>query len=91
MQLSGKNITVRDSIIDAFTSGGFPFNTDGFDVGATKVVIDGFTIANGDDAVAIQTGARDVTVKNGFVSHHSHGMSIGSLGQNQAIFANVSK
>jgi len=57
---------------------------------ATNVVIDGFTIANGDDAVAIQSGASNVLVKNGFVSHHSHGMSVGSLGQNQGLYANVS-
>ena len=57
---------------------------------ANGVVIDGFTISNGDDAVAIQSGAANVLVQNGFVGHHSHGMSIGSLGQNQGLFASVS-
>lgn len=27
MQVSGSDITIRDTVIDAFTSGGFPFNT----------------------------------------------------------------
>lgn len=33
MAISGNNFTITNTIIDAFTSGGFPFNTDGFDVG----------------------------------------------------------
>lgn len=59
---------------------------------ATNVLIDGFTIFNGDDAVAIQAGAKNVTVRNGLASGPGcHGMSIGSLGQNQGLFASVSK
>jgi hypothetical protein len=59
---------------------------------ATNVLIDGFTIFNGDDAVAIQAGAKNVTVRNGMASGPGcHGMSIGSLGQNQGLFASVSK
>jgi hypothetical protein len=55
-------------------------------------LIDGFTIFNGDDAVAIQAGAKNVTVRNGMASGPGcHGMSIGSLGQNQGLFASVSK
>jgi polygalacturonase len=57
---------------------------------ANGVLIDGFTISNGDDAVAIQSGAANVLVQNGYIGHHSHGMSIGSLGQNQGLFASVS-
>lgn len=64
--------------------------TRGLDYRAKDVVIDGFTISNGDDAVAIQSGASNILVQNGFVGHHSHGMSIGSLGQNQGLFASVS-
>jgi hypothetical protein len=57
---------------------------------ADGVLIDGFTVSNGDDAVAIQSGAANVLVQNGYIGHHSHGMSIGSLGQNQGLFASVS-
>lgn len=32
MAISGRNFTIVNTIIDAFTSGGFPFNTDGFDI-----------------------------------------------------------
>jgi hypothetical protein len=32
MAISGTNFTIKNTIIDAFTSGGFPFNTDGFDI-----------------------------------------------------------
>ncbi|KAJ9102864.1 hypothetical protein QFC19_004592 [Naganishia cerealis] len=91
MRLSGNNFTIKDTVLDASTTGGFPFNTDGFDVAATNVLIDGFTIFNGDDAVAIQSGAKNVTVRNGMASGPGcHGMSIGSLGQNQGLYNTVS-
>jgi hypothetical protein len=32
MRLNGNNYTIKDTVIDAETTGGFPFNTDGFDV-----------------------------------------------------------
>lgn len=32
MRLNGDNFTIKDTFIDAETTGGFPFNTDGFDV-----------------------------------------------------------
>ncbi|KAJ9092377.1 hypothetical protein QFC21_006879 [Naganishia friedmannii] len=113
MRISGDNYTIKDTFIDASTTGGFPFNTDGFDVAyvtfflgsirlcrisadpvyitsATNVLIDGFTIFNGDDAVAIQSGAANVTVRNGMASGPGcHGMSIGSLGQNQGLYNKV--
>ncbi|KAJ9113995.1 hypothetical protein QFC22_005813 [Naganishia vaughanmartiniae] len=90
MRISGNNYTIKDTFLDASTTGGFPFNTDGFDVAATNVLIDGFTIFNGDDAVAIQSGAANVTVRRGMASGPGcHGMSIGSLGQNQGLFNKV--
>lgn len=55
--LNGQNITVRDTIIDARTTGdvlSFPFNTDGFDIVAQDVLIENSLILNGDDAFAIQ-------------------------------------
>ena len=32
MRLNGNNYTIKDTVIDAETTGGFPFNNDGFDV-----------------------------------------------------------
>jgi polygalacturonase len=90
IQLSGNNIDVSDTIIDAYsTTGSFPFNTDGFDVGATNVRITNSVIFNGDDAIAVQSGAHDILFQGGTIGYQSHGMSIGSLGQDQATFDNV--
>jgi polygalacturonase len=91
MQVSGKNITISDTIIDAVSdSQGFPFNTDGFDVGGSDIRILNSVIFNGDDAIAVQAGADNVLFQGGTIGYQSHGMSIGSLGQNQAKWANVS-
>ncbi|KZT68965.1 glycoside hydrolase family 28 protein [Daedalea quercina L-15889] len=91
VQLLGSNITVTDTIIDAYsTTGSFPFNTDGFDVTATDVKILNSIIYNADDAVAVQSGSHNILFQGGTIGYQTHGMSIGSLGQNQASFANVS-
>jgi hypothetical protein len=91
VQLIGNNITVSDSIIDAYsTSTAFPFNTDGFDVTGTNIKIFNSVIFNGDDAIAVQSGSHNVLFQGGTIGYQSHGMSIGSLGQNQGSFANVS-
>lgn len=47
-------------------------------------------IFNGDDAIAVQTPSRNILFQGGTIGYQTHGLSIGSLGQNQAIFANVS-
>ncbi|KAJ9630570.1 hypothetical protein H2203_001093 [Taxawa tesnikishii (nom. ined.)] len=90
VQLIGNNVTVSNAIIDAVSTGGFPFNTDGFDVTGTNVQIVDSVIYNGDDAIAVQTGSHNVLFRGNTIGYQSHGMSIGSLGQNQAAFANVS-
>lgn len=90
VQVQGDNITISDTVIDAYSTGGFPFNTDGFDVGASNVRITNSVIFNGDDAIAVQSGAHDVLFQGGTIGYQSHGMSIGSLGQDQSEFANVS-
>ncbi|ESZ92752.1 hypothetical protein SBOR_6864 [Sclerotinia borealis F-4128] len=83
--------TTKWGIIDSFsTSGGFPFNTDGFGVTATNVHISDPIIYNGDDACAVQSGSHNVLFEKATIGYQSHGLSIGSLGQNQASFANVS-
>jgi polygalacturonase len=91
VQLIGKNITVSNAIIDAYsTTGSFPFNTDGFDVTGTNIKIINSVIFNGDDSIAVQSGSHNVLFEGNTIGYQTHGMSIGSLGQNQASFANVS-
>lgn len=91
VQVHGSGITIEDTIIDAYsTTGSFPFNTDGFDVSATDVEILNSIIFNGDDAIAVQSGSHNVLFRGGTIGYQSHGMSIGSLGQDQSQFANVS-
>ena len=91
VQLSGSDIVITDTIIDAYSlTGSFPFNTDGFDVAATDVTITNSVIFNGDDAIAVGSGSHNVLFQGGTIGYQSHGMSIGSLGQAQYEFANVS-
>ncbi|KAK4539971.1 hypothetical protein LTR36_009941 [Oleoguttula mirabilis] len=91
VQLIGSDIEISDTIIDAYsTTGSFPFNTDGFDVTGTEIKITNSVIYNGDDAIAVQSGSHNVLFQGGTIGYQSHGMSIGSLGQSQSSFANVS-
>ncbi|OCK86060.1 glycoside hydrolase family 28 protein [Lepidopterella palustris CBS 459.81] len=91
VQLSGSNVAVDSAIIDATSnSPSFPFNTDGFDVSGTNISITNSLILNGDDAIAVQSGSHNVLFAHNTIGYQSHGMSIGSLGQSQSSFANVS-
>ena len=91
LSVQGKNITITDSIIDArSSSSSFPFNTDGFGVGASDVVIRNSVVYNGDDAIAIQSGASNVLFENATIGYQTHGMSIGSLGSSPSSFSRVS-
>ena len=90
VQLKGDNITVAHAFIDAESTGSFPFNTDGFDVTGTNISISDSVIFNGDDAIAVQDGSHDVVFERNTIGYQSHGMSIGSLGEDQSSFANVS-
>ncbi|KAJ5711673.1 exopolygalacturonase C [Penicillium malachiteum] len=90
VQLQGDNITVSHTFIDAESTGSFPFNTDGFDVTATNVHISDSVIYNGDDAIAVQSGSHNVVFERNTIGYQSHGMSIGSLGEDQSDYANVS-
>ncbi|GKT43323.1 putative exopolygalacturonase X [Colletotrichum spaethianum] len=88
--IKGKNITISDTVIDARSeSSNFPFNTDGFDVGATDVTITNSNIFNGDDAIAINDGAKNVLFKHATIGFETHGMSVGSLGSKVASPADV--
>lgn len=89
-QLSGNNITIRNTIIDAYSnSSSFPFNTDGFGIGATNVLIENSVIYNGDDAIAVGSGSHNVVFRHATIGYLTHGMSIGSLGESPTSFANV--
>lgn len=90
VQLKGDNIDVSHAMIDAESTGSFPFNTDGFDVTATNVRISDSIIYNGDDAIAVQSGSHNVIFERNIIGYQSHGMSIGSLGEDQSEYANVS-
>ena len=73
-------LTITDMTIDSSDgdSGG-GHNTDGFDIGSSSnVVIDGATVYNQDDCVAINSGT-SITFENGVCSG-GHGLSIGSVG-----------
>ncbi|TKX19051.1 glycosyl hydrolases family 28 protein [Elsinoe australis] len=88
-QLIGNNITVSNARIEATSNGGFPFNTDGFGVTGSNIIIQDSIINNGDDAIAVQSPSHNVTFRRNIVGYQSHGMSIGSLGQNQAVAADI--
>ncbi|KAK6206682.1 glycosyl hydrolase family 28 [Colletotrichum tabaci] len=88
--VKGKNITIDNTVIDARSeSSSFPFNTDGFDVGATDVTITNSNIFNGDDAIAINDGAKNVLFRDATIGFETHGMSVGSLGSKPASPADV--
>ncbi|OBR16124.1 Glycosyl hydrolase family 28 [Colletotrichum higginsianum IMI 349063] len=88
--IKGKNITIANTVIDARSeSSSFPFNTDGFDVGATDVTITNSNIFNGDDAIAINDGAKNVLFRDATIGFETHGMSVGSLGSKPASPADV--
>ena len=77
-------------MIDAYSnSSSFPFNTDGFGIGATNVLIEDSVIYNGDDAIAVGSGSHNVLFRRNTIGYLTHGMSIGSLGSNPNSFANV--
>ncbi|KAJ5730451.1 uncharacterized protein N7483_004959 [Penicillium malachiteum] len=72
-------LTITDMTIDNSAGDSEGHNTDGFDIGSsTDVIIDGATVYNQDDCVAINSGT-DITFKNGYCSG-GHGLSIGSVG-----------
>ncbi|KAF9892926.1 hypothetical protein FE257_000518 [Aspergillus nanangensis] len=89
MRLHGDDITVTHAIVDAYSTGGFPFNTDGFDVGGTNIRITDSVMYNGDDAIAIGSDSHDIVFARNTIGYQSHGMSIGSLGKDPSDFANI--
>ncbi|KDQ53106.1 glycoside hydrolase family 28 protein [Jaapia argillacea MUCL 33604] len=92
--LSGSyNVHVTNTLIDARSTGSFPFNTDGFDVTGSNILIEDSVIYNGDDALAVgqnSAGSTNITFRRAFIGYQSHGCSIGSLGKTPSSPANVS-
>ncbi|ESZ91810.1 glycoside hydrolase family 28 protein [Sclerotinia borealis F-4128] len=94
--IGGSDVEMRDILIDARSSDGFPFNTgmepfanivsdrdnedvkyeewipsDGIDLSASNVLIDGLEIHNGDDIINISPPATNVTVIQHYPSYSS--------------------
>ncbi|KAG8971902.1 hypothetical protein FRC05_010571 [Tulasnella sp. 425] len=83
--LSGaKNVRAFQNTIKCISdSTSFPFNTDGFAVGGTDLVVENNYIYNGDDCVTAGNGATNVLFQNNYCEG-GHGLSIGSLGSGGA-------
>ncbi|KAE8354931.1 pectin lyase fold/virulence factor [Aspergillus coremiiformis] len=75
------NVIYSDMTLSAISkSDAEPKNTDGFDLGGTGIRLTNIKVENGDDCIAIQNGAEDITVTN-IECKGSHGLSIGSVGK----------
>lgn len=75
--MGGADIYMTDTILDARSDdpiGAFPFNTDGIDLSASNVVIDGWKSWNGDDVLNVSPPATNVTMRN-IVAYGTHGVS----------------
>ena len=88
ISVSGRNVVVKNHFVDAAPDGvqpgnrtSFPSNTDGIAISGTNVIVDGYYGHNGDDCINITNGGRNIVAKNGYCGFSSHGLSIGSLGQ----------
>ncbi|KAB8229179.1 putative extracellular exo-polygalacturonase [Aspergillus alliaceus] len=89
MKLHGEDITVSHAIVDASSTGSFPFNTDAFDVKGTDIRISDSIMYNGDDAIAVGSESHNIVFERNTIGYQSHGMSIGSLGKDPSDFANI--
>ncbi|CAE7198300.1 unnamed protein product [Rhizoctonia solani] len=80
-----KNVHAFNNWIHAVsTTTAFPFNTDGFGAGGTDLLIENNHVANGDDCIAIGSGANNVHFRNNYCEG-GHGMSVGSLGKDGSV------
>ncbi|EPQ58845.1 pectin lyase-like protein, partial [Gloeophyllum trabeum ATCC 11539] len=90
---TASNVHVGNTLIDARSTGSFPFNTDGIDGSGSNLLVEDSIIYNGDDAFTVgqnSVGTKNVTFRRAYVSYSSHGLSIGSLGKDPSMPANVS-
>ncbi|KAK6066923.1 exopolygalacturonase C 1 [Seiridium cupressi] len=73
--MGGSYVWMTNTLIDAKSDDGFPFNTDGIDMSASNSLIDGFTIYNGDDLINVSPPTTNITVRNMYASG-SHGIAV---------------
>lgn len=76
--LGGTDLYMTNTTLDARSSdpiNAFPFNTDGIDLSASDVVIDGWVSWNGDDVLNVAPPATNVTMRN-IVAYGTHGISV---------------
>ncbi|KAH0441254.1 hypothetical protein CcaCcLH18_02164 [Colletotrichum camelliae] len=73
--MGGQDVYMTDTLLDARSTNGFPFNTDGIDASASDVVIDGWTSWNGDDIINVSRPAVNVTMRN-IKAYGTHGISV---------------
>ncbi|CAN6642770.1 hypothetical protein TRVA0_019S01662 [Trichomonascus vanleenenianus] len=83
-----ENLNVTNTKIVAISDNPsiLPFNTDGFDVSGNNIIIEDTVVYNGDDCVAMQSGLTNFIFRNALCVN-SHGVSIGSLGEDQDQYA----
>ncbi|KAB8073723.1 putative exopolygalacturonase C [Aspergillus leporis] len=89
VKLHGEDIAVSHAIVDASSTGGFPFNTDAFDVKGTNIRISDSIMYNGDDAIAVGSESHNIVFERNTIGFQSHGMSIGSLGKDPSDIVNI--
>ncbi|CAD6453276.1 c53a9208-42f8-4475-88ac-1a29c83549a5 [Sclerotinia trifoliorum] len=77
--IGGSDVEMRNVLIDARSTDGFPFNTDGIDLSASNVLIDGLEVHNGDDVINVSPPAANVTVRN-VIASGTHGLSVSCSG-----------
>jgi galacturan 1,4-alpha-galacturonidase len=77
--ISGSDVYMTDTILDARSDNGFPFNTDGIDMSASNAVVDGWTSWNGDDIINVAPPATNVTMRN-IIAYGTHGVSVSCSG-----------
>lgn len=76
--LGGTDIYMTNITLDARSDdpiGAFPINTDGMDVSAKGVVVDGWTSWNGDDVLNVAPPATNVSMRN-IIAYGTHGVAV---------------
>ncbi|KAI9931147.1 hypothetical protein ASPWEDRAFT_166906 [Aspergillus wentii DTO 134E9] len=77
--IQSDHLTITDVTIDNSAGTSKGHNTDAFDIGSsTYITIDGATVYNQDDCLAVNSGEH-ITFTNGYCDG-GHGLSIGSVG-----------
>ncbi|KAJ9115178.1 hypothetical protein QFC24_007051 [Naganishia onofrii] len=104
-RIKAKNLYVKDTVMETYTTGGYPFNSefqiakgvrlnggaDGLGFSGSNILAEDSYINNGDDCFAITNNSHNITMRRATCGGPgTHGLSIGSLGKSQAEFNNVS-